>query len=335
VTFGQVQRMPLQEAGSLRPRTATCGEGGSRSPPKTTDPEASPQAPARALLLHEGMRSYHESSLDEGFHEFIENHAPLLKQLARINNLAYGLSPGRFFLEGIADKRTDQGKVMQALASVFVPSGAATPLATAVGGLGDLAVNAFTPVVVTGESIDRAGGVDGLVGILERYIPLVRDTEQYVEAVRDQSIASFEGAAPEYQFQEYVEGVKDIDRDLEPFATALGYSSVDGLLASNLAPLFKDQREADRIALADRFPTGFQMAQRFENDDALSSRALLELARKPDRVTGRGPHPGRGREHRTLAGHRGADRAPALAHQCLLIATFTTSVDREARACLG
>jgi hypothetical protein len=145
-------------------------------------------------------------------------------------------------------------------------------------------VNAFTPVVLTGESIDRAGGVDGLNDIVRRYIPLVREVDQYSQAVRDQSVAAFEGAAPEYQFQSYLDGLKETDRELEPFATALGYASVDGLLASDVGrALFKDDRERNRSALADQFPTGFQMAQRFENDDAINSRALIELARKPDR----------------------------------------------------
>lgn len=147
------------------------------------------QAPARALLIHEGLGRYHESSLDEKLHELIERHAPLLEQLAKINNLYYGISPGRFFLEGLDDNRTNVGKVMQILTSVFVPSGAATPLAQAAGAAGDIAIHAFVPIVITGESIDRAGGIDGLDDIIRRYVPFVREVDQYWKAAGEQVTA--------------------------------------------------------------------------------------------------------------------------------------------------
>lgn len=245
------------------------------------------QAPARALLLHEGMRRYHESSLDEDFHTLIEKHAPLLEQLSSINNLSFGLSPGRFFLEGITDRRTDAGKVMQALSAVFVPSGAATSLSQAAGALGDMAVNAFVPVVLTGESIDRAGGVESVFDVIRRYVPLVREVDQYFldpeNGIRAQWVALSPGGAPYYQLQTYVDGSKEAKAELEPIALSLGYSSVDGLLSSDIGIAFEPHLRQQIQALQEANPTGFQMAQRWENDDALNSRALLDLANQADK----------------------------------------------------
>ena len=250
------------------------------------------QAPARNLLLHEGLRRYHESSLDERFHELIQKHAPLLETLAKINNLAYGLSPGRFFLEGLDDHRTTVGKVMQILASVFVPSGAATPLAQAAGGLGDLAIHAFVPVVITGESLDRAGGVDGLDDVLRRYIPLVREIDQYfVEgqggkilggAVGEQVTAALEGASPYSQLTAYLDEIRAFKHDLEPLALALGYSSVEGFLASDLGAPIQARYEELKQQLRERYPTGWRLVSEIDNTALINEAALADLAEKPD-----------------------------------------------------
>lgn len=242
------------------------------------------QAPARALLLHEGLRQYHASSLDEGFHELIEKHAPLLQQLSNINNLYYGLSPGRFFLEGITDKRTNVAKVMEGLAAAFVPSGATTSLAQAAGSAGDWAMNAFTPIVVTGESLDRAGGIDGLEDIISRYIPLIREVRQYGEAIAEQVVAVSQGASPNYQYQAYVDGRRQAKADLEPLAMGMGYSSTDGLLQSDIGAAFQPGLEEQYRQLEKDNPTGFEMANKFENETALDKRALAELAEKPDKT---------------------------------------------------
>ncbi len=250
------------------------------------------QAPGRNLLLHEGLRRYHESSLDERFHDLIENHLPLLEQLWQVNNLAFGLSPGRFFLEGLDDHRTTVGKVAQILASVLVPSGAATPLAQAVGGAGDLAVHAFVPVVITGESLDRAGGIDGLDDILRRYIPLVREIDQYfVEgrggkllggAVGEQITATLEGAAPYSQLTSYLDEIRAFKHELEPLAIALGYTSVDGFLASDLGAPIQARFEELKQQLRERYPTGWRLVSEIDNTALLNEAALADLAQKPD-----------------------------------------------------
>jgi hypothetical protein len=241
------------------------------------------QAPARALLLHEGLRRYHESEADEKVKDFLDRHAPLLQQLAKINNLSYGLSPGRFFLEGLDDNRTNVGKAMQMLTSVFVPSGAATPLAQAAGGLGDLAIHAFVPVVITGESIDRAGGIDGLDDIVSRYIPFVREFQQYFEAGGDQATALTEGGSRYWQFQHYLDDLRDAKGEYEPLAAVMGYSSVDGLLQSDTGQLLAAQLDVQREELQAKYPTGWKMTTEFTNTDAINSKALLDLAKKEDR----------------------------------------------------
>jgi len=250
------------------------------------------QAPGRNLLLTEGMRRWHESSLDEGFRDLIENHLPLLEQLWSVNNLAFGLSPGRFFLEGLDDNRTAVGKVMQVLASVFIPSGAATPLAQAAGGLGDLAVNAFVPIVITGESIDRAGGVDGMDDVIRRYIPLVREIDQYFVqgsggtltggAVGEQltALTSPGMRAPYAQLTGYLDEIRTFKGDLEPLALALGYSSVEGFLASDIGMPMQARYDQLKAELRERYPTGWKLVTEIDNSALIDDAAMRDLAGK-------------------------------------------------------
>lgn len=250
------------------------------------------QAPARNLLLYEGLRRYHESSLDERLKDLVNDHLPLLEKLWQVNNLAFGLSPGRFFLEGLDDHRTAVGKVAQVLASVFIPSGAATPLAQAAGGAGDLLVHAFIPVVITGESIDRAGGVDGLDDILRRYIPMIREIDDYfvrgeggkvVGGVVGEQIAAATSPgfrAPYAQLTGYLDEVRSFKADLQPLALALGYSSVDGFLASDIGAPMQARYEQLKEELRARYPSGWRLVTNIEDTALIDQAALNDLARE-------------------------------------------------------
>jgi hypothetical protein len=247
------------------------------------------QAPGRNLLLHEGLRRYHDSSLDERFRDLVENHAPLLEQLAQVNNLVYGLSPGRFFLEGLSDHRTAAGSVAQILSSIFVPSGAATTLAVAAGQAGDLAMNAFVPVVITGESIDKAGGVDGLDDIIRRYVPLVREIDQYFfegegnvtgGAIGKQlaAVTSPTFETPYAQLTGYLDETRAFKSELEPLALALGYVSADGLLDSDVGVALKAQYDALKDDLRLKYPQGWGLVSEIDNTDLINQAAMNDLA---------------------------------------------------------
>lgn len=178
--------------------------------------------------------------------------------------------------------RSNVGKAMQVLASVFVPSRAATLLAHAAGGLGDLALHAFVPVVVTGESINRAGGIEGSNDIVSRYIPFVNELEQYFGAAKEQVTALAEGAAPYYQFSSYQDELRAAKAEHEPFAAAMGYFG----RRPPAVRLRCHRRERARHAaaeLADKYPTGFKMSQEFTNEDAINAQALVDLSNKEDR----------------------------------------------------
>ena len=246
------------------------------------------QKPGRNLLITEGMRRYHESQLDEGFHDLVENHAPLLQQLWMVNNLAFGISPGRFFLEGLSDNRTKTGQAAQILASFFIPSGAATPLAKAAGGLGDLSINAFVPIAVTGESISRAGGVDGFDDLIRRYIPFVREVDTYAESFGEQWRAGIDPShtTPWSQFQEYTEAARAAKEQYLPLALASGYSSVDGFFQSQTGSMVKMQYEQDVLDLQNQFPAGFNMSTSFQNTAAIDKKALSDLANKSVKSAG-------------------------------------------------
>lgn len=238
-------------------------------------------APGRNLLLTEGLRRYRESSLDEKWNSFVQDHAPILEQLWRVNNLAFGLSPGRFFLEGLGDNRTVTGNVAHILSAFFVPSGAVTPLAQAAGTAGDLGVNAFMPVVLTGESIDRLGGVDSFADVVTRYIPFTRELEDYFRGVTEQKAALFEGRTPWSQLSEYAGAQKEAKARYAPLATAMGYSSVDGYLQSDVGAPARAELDALERELQLKYPTGFRLSTEITNEAAVTDAQMLEILENP------------------------------------------------------
>ena len=236
------------------------------------------QAPGRNLLLHEGLRRFEQGSADEKLAEFVEKRLPFARQLARLNNLSYGLSPGRFFLEGVGDRSSNVGKAAQLLGSFFVPSGAATPVAQAFGGLGDAAVHFFVPTAVAGEEID------GLDDIIRQYVPLTRDLQAYWRSGAEQVTAFTEGAAPYYQLQQYLDERRARKARYEPMALAMGYASVDGFLQSDVGAGIKAELDQNDAELAQKYPTGFRMSNDFENTQNINKQALYDLADRPNKT---------------------------------------------------
>lgn len=235
-------------------------------------------APGRNLLVTEGMRRYHESSLDEGWSDFVAKHAPILEQLYRINNLAFGISPGRFFLEGLTDDRTVTSQIAHTLAAAFVPGGLATPFSLAVGSATDLGINAFVPVVLTGESIDRLGGANNLYDVITRYVPLTREIQNYWSSGGEQVTALVEGGAPWHQFDEYTEQIREAKSAYAPLATAMGYSTTDGFLSSTMGQFPKAEIDALETKLRAELPSGFKLSTEFTNQSAVAESQMTELA---------------------------------------------------------
>jgi hypothetical protein len=235
------------------------------------------QAPARAFIIQEGLRRYNGSKESEKFSEYWEQYMPLAEELSRINNLSFGLSPGRWFLDGMIDHKTSGAKVGQILASVLAPSGAATPVAQGAAKSVDAMVNLFTPVVLSGEDLDQG------VEILDSYIPAVRDFQAFWQAGSDQYTAQREGGTPFYQWQEFTDKRRDMRSTYEEMAEALGYASLDGFLASDLGQTVKAELDMQELALTEELPTGAKMASEFTNSAILDERALADLAEDPTR----------------------------------------------------
>jgi hypothetical protein len=247
-------------------------------------------APGRNLLVYEGFRRYYESTLDEGFHTLIEDHLPLLEQLSRVNNLTYGVSPGRFFLKGLGDQRTNAGKAAMILSQFFIPSGAATPLAQAAGATADLAVNAFVPIIFTGESIDRMGGIDGMNDVITRYIPLTREITQYFNAVQEQFTALpvplGEGETPWAQVQDYLDGRREFLDGLKPMASVMGYADPEAFLSSNAGAIWNRQWEQLNLELNAKYPSAKPTLGDLESHTDQYSQVIYELANKDERGAG-------------------------------------------------
>ena len=250
------------------------------------------QAPARALLIHEGMRMFDRLGADENSRDFIEKYIPLADQLKRLNNLSYGLSPGRFFLEGLADppwvgtgdklrERRNMGKLMQGLASVMVPSGSNTPIAQAFGGLGDSAVHLFTPNVITGRT-----GVQEIKQVLTDFIPAGRDIQRMATGIDEQIAATTEGGAPYYQLQQYLDGKRAAKAKWLPVASQFTdgngnpytEQTLDNFFSTSVGSVIKKYVDKDVSDLGMEFRRGHEMANEFEGTSEINKQALYALA---------------------------------------------------------
>jgi hypothetical protein len=256
--------------------------------------------PARALLVHEGMRQWYETreggSMSEKWGEYSEKYLPLAKELARLNNLSYGISPGRFFLEGMLDNKTLMGKISGSLAAVFTPSGAVTPLQQAAGKAGDQLVHLFSPVLLTGEDSEN------FIEIFEDFAPAVRDvrnlfighgtnqpsvfSQQVTAATERDPIAQGGGGAPWYQLRAYNNERRKIKGEYADLANSFGYSTVDGFLNSDIGASYRAEVEARTLALADKYPTGMLKSTHIETSTAIDDKAKAELLADPNRTPG-------------------------------------------------
>jgi hypothetical protein len=244
------------------------------------------QRPGRAFLISETLRRYYESGADDQFHDFVEKHVPLLTQLSRINNLAFGISPGRFFLAGLGDNRSNEGKAAFILSQFFAPGGATTALAQGAGATGDWARQAFAPIVLTGESMDRAGSINNLFDVVNKYIPFARELNQYWTAAKEQKTALTEGGSPWSQFQEFSDQKRAAKAEFEPLAMAFGYQSVDGFLGSDIGAPFKLQLDNQEQQLMQEYPTAASMSRDFTNIAGENEAMMYELEGRPTKTPG-------------------------------------------------
>lgn len=250
-------------------------------------------APTRNLLIHEGVRRWYEvtgedgTSMSEDFSRLIEKHLPVLQELGRINNLAYGVSPGRFFLDGIIDKPTE-GKIAQGLTSVLAPGGVHSPI----GDVAGQAVQLFMPQVWTEDSIREAGGMTGALGLIQRLVPLYRDVDRWFydkdvygtgSGIVGAQVSALSGrGTPRAQMNEYLDTKRVMSAALESLAQQQGFTSWASL--RNQRPDVAGQIDEIENELAARFPEGYRLSQEFTNKAAIKEQALYDIATKPDRT---------------------------------------------------
>lgn len=249
-------------------------------------------APTRNLLIHEGFRRWYSvtgedgTTMSEDFARFMEKHVPVAAELGRLNNLAYGISPGRFFLDGIADKPS-LGKATQALTGFFVPGGVHQPIADATGNLANL----FTPVVLVD---DPSSGQTGnkVLSLLERLIPAYRDLDKwFADSDRygtDFGLAGAQASAlsgrgtPIAQMGEYLDNKRMMGTALESIALANGFSSWESM--RNASPEIAAAANDLDLTLGAQFPEGKRLAQQFTNKAEIKEQTLYDLAQKEDRT---------------------------------------------------
>lgn len=226
-------------------------------------------APVRNLLVHEGARRLNELSESGKLKEFSDRWLPIAEQLGQLNNFAYGLSPGRFLLEGVKDRETTEAKAVEYLTAFFAPGGSLTPLHQATGMTTDAVKNLFVPV-----ALDESG-VRQVLKAADRIIPAVQDVSSFASGVVDTAEAATQGGAKYWQLRNYLEEKKAASAFWEPVAEALDNPSASALIQAQL--------DAAEIELGRKYPVGEKMAGTFTNDAQVKKRLLLDIAQDPDR----------------------------------------------------
>lgn len=257
-------------------------------------------APVRNLLVHEGVRRWNalvdgddgrQTTLGKKFVEDFKQHVPLAKELGRLNNLSYGIGPGRFFLEGIMDKE-DAGKVTQALTEFFLPGGVHQPVADAAGSVADALKHFFVPVVLMDDG-KQVTPTDEILNVMERLAPVYRDIDRWFMeneygsefGLTGETLATLtEGTNPMVQFQELLDFKRTEGQALDAMATAAGYSSWESLSQSDQGAEFAEQVNEINRAVEAEYPSGAEMANEFSNSDRAKDQALYSVASKADQT---------------------------------------------------
>lgn len=262
-------------------------------------------APTRNLLVHEGFRRWYQVTDDESlsskFGEFMEKHVPLAKELERINNLAYGVSPGRFFLDGIMDKPTE-GKVAQALGAFFLPGGVHSTVGDTLGAATSMTLRSdsdlnplkqfFVPQVwVDDGKIMNAESGDYL-NLAERLIPAYRDIDRWFfdqegsgsefGLLGAQKAAITSGASPYSQMSDYLDTKKVLSAHLESTAAEMGYSSVETLKDNH--PQYAAAINEIDLYVGSLNPEGKALSNTFTNKAEVKEQVIYEINNKDQRT---------------------------------------------------
>jgi hypothetical protein len=83
-----------------------------------------------------------------------------------------------------------------------------------------------------------------------------------------------------------MEGQDAMEQQYAPMAQAFGYSTVQGFLASPNGMMWAGTMEADKQALREQYPQGWELTTQFENQDSIDAAALQDLAKKSDKTEG-------------------------------------------------
>ena len=170
-----------------------------------TDPETGDLA--RMVMIHDSIRAYQHLEEQTGFNRWRERHLPVLKQLRKVNALAYGISPGQF--GGINRPFIDTMRAIPGIGDAF-----------------DMSLNAFLP---QGLEIESKQGSEELFRIVKQAIPVWRDAEDFLIDTSDQLNVAFSDhhlAKAEARAKGYEEHQELRDRR-DAFLAASGLSFAD------------------------------------------------------------------------------------------------------------
>lgn len=235
----------------------------------------------RNLLLQEGLRRYQELSEKAGG-DWVERYLPASRLLGQLNNFQFGLSPGRFVLEGMwEDNPIKEGpprsllsKAMETATAFFVPGGAATPLHQGVGEGVEGLKWLFVPTVL------NADGAKKMLKAADKLFPILNDVfgvpygTGIFQQLPAQATALTSNGAPYWQYRNYDAYLDYYNQTFEQMANEYGYSSKEGWFSSSEGQQFRGLYEGIVNQLGVEFPEGQQFASTIV-DEARVNRSLI------------------------------------------------------------
>lgn len=301
-------------------------------------------APTRTALLHEGFRRWNGINEDEGlkedFSKLVEKHLPVIQEFARWNNISYGIGAGRFFLEGLVDQtsvdgraaldRSTFGKITQGLTQFLLPGGIHSPVGESAGQMMDAAKHLFVPVVVYDDG-EKVSAFKEFSKIFERMVPVYRDVQRWIDqnqgVGREQLATLFDPShtTGQAQLTGYIDNRKLVKQTFESIAAAAGYASWDSLRQSDAGAEFAQVYDKAQDLLVQEFPRGAELSARFIDTSEVKDQAMVAIATKDNRTDAEQAILGLGRveeQLKTLAAERGVSQETMLKTAAPMIRQF-------------
>lgn len=217
---------------------------------------------SRTVMLHDSLKMWDTLYDEYDLENMWKDHLPVLRNLRKVNALAFGISPGEF--GGINRPFYEIGKRLPG-----------------VGDAHDAILNAFLPQAV---QIHTQHDWDGLRPHVQRLLPVWRDAEQMAEDLKQQGHVLFspshvtEAKESDLGWDEYSKMTSDVHKVAKEAGTS--YSAIMNSNNEQWAPL-REMILAKRSAIEKKYPAFVKSREQASERAIQKKQDVAEIVREP------------------------------------------------------